>query len=158
MKTRRSSRVIALLFVLATVSVGMLAAGTAGAASDPSDQFANLKPIKAPNPCKNDPGVTDTEIKVGTITPQSGPLGAFYGPTIEGIKARIAKANAEGELGKRKITLVNLDDKGDTSQNVTSAQQLVEEDKVFGIITETPAGDASGDYLHSQNVPVVGWQ
>ena len=32
---------------------------------------------------------------------------------------------------KRKITLVNVDDAGDAARNVTAAQQLVEEDKVF---------------------------
>ncbi|MGZ4680042.1 MAG: ABC transporter substrate-binding protein, partial [Ilumatobacteraceae bacterium] len=58
----------------------------------------------------------------------------------------------------RKIELVNVDDAGDPARNVTAAQQLVEEDKVFGIITETAAGDASGQYLHDQAVPVVGWQ
>ena len=158
MKKRRLRRVVALLFVLATVTVGLVAAGPAGAASDPSDQFANLKPIKAPSPCPNTDGVSADEIKVGTIGTTSGTLAAFYGSIIDGVKARIAQANAEGELGKRKITLVNADDAGDTSRNVTAAQQLVESDKVFGIISNTPAGDASGQYLNSQKVPVVGWQ
>ena len=81
MKARRLSRVVAGLCVLATASVGILATGTAGAASDPSDQFDNLKPIKAPSPCKNDPGVSDSEIKIGTITPTSGPFALFYAQT-----------------------------------------------------------------------------
>jgi branched-chain amino acid transport system substrate-binding protein len=157
MTVRRWSRAIAGLCVVALASIGLLATGVAGAA-DSGTQFDNLKPIKAPSPCKNDPGVSDTEIKVGTIGTTSGALAPFYGSIIEGTKARIAKANAEGELGDRKITLVNVDDAGDTSRNVTAAQQLVEEDKVFGIITNTPAGDASGQYLHDQKVPVVGWQ
>jgi branched-chain amino acid transport system substrate-binding protein len=158
MKARRLTRVVTGLCVLAIGSVGILATGTAGAATDPSDQFANLKPIKAPNPCKDDPGVSDSEIKVGTIIPSSGPLALFYAQTIDGIKARVAQANAEGELGKRKITLVSVDDTGDPARNVTGAQQLVEQDKVFGIITESNAGDASGQYLNEQKVPVVGWQ
>ncbi len=158
MKARRLSRVVAGLCVLAIASVGILATGTAGAASDPSDQFANLKPIKAPNPCKNDPGVTDSEIKIGTIVPTSGPFALFYASSLDGIKARIAEANASGELGNRKITLVNVDDAGDAARNVTAAQQLAEDDKVFGIITESNAGDASGEYLHGQKMPVVGWQ
>jgi branched-chain amino acid transport system substrate-binding protein len=158
MKTRRLSRVIALLSVLATVSIGMLAVGTAGAASDPSDQFDKLKPIKAPNPCKNDTGVTDSEIKIGSIIPTSGPFAVFYGNTLDGLNARFAKANETGELGKRKISVVNVDDGGDAARNVTAAQQLAEDDKVFAVITETPAGDASGQYLNEQKMPVVGWQ
>ncbi len=158
MKARRWTRAIAGLCVLGTVCVGMVASGVAGAASDPSAQFNNLKPIKAPNPCKNDPGITDTEIKVGTIIPTSGPFAPTYSPTLAGLQARIAKANATGELGDRKITLVNVDDAGDAARNVTAAQQLVESDKVFTVVTESPAGDASGQYLHDQKIPVVGWQ
>lgn len=157
MKARRWVRAIAGVSVLAAASVGLLATGTAGAA-DSSTQFDNLKPLKAPSPCKNDTGVTDSSIKVGTIVPTSGPFALFYSQTLDGIKARIAQANAEGELGKRKIELVNADDAGDAARNTTAAQQLAEEDKVFGIITESNAGDASGQYLNGQKMPVVGWQ
>ncbi len=157
MKAHRWVRAVAGISVLAAASVGLLATGAAGA-SDPSAQFDKLKPIKAPSPCKNDTGVDDSTIKVGTIIPTSGPQALSFAATLDGIKARIAQANAEGELGDRKIELVNVDDAGDPARNVTAAQQLVEQDKVFGIITETAAGDASGQYLHDQNVPVVGWQ
>ena len=77
---------------------------------------------------------------------------------MDGIKARVAKANAEGELGDRKISLVSVDDGGDAARNVTAAQQLVEDDKVFAIMENSNAGDASGEYLNEQKVPVVGWQ
>ena len=117
--------------VLAAASVGLLATGVAGAADDSSTQFDNLKPIKAPNPCKNDTGVDDSTIKVGTIIPTSGPFALFYAQALDGIKARVAEANAEGELGKRKIELVNVDDAGDAARNITAAQQLAEQDKVF---------------------------
>jgi branched-chain amino acid transport system substrate-binding protein len=157
MKARRWVRSVAGISILAAVSVGLLTTGTAGAA-DSSTQFDNLKPIKAPNPCKNDTGVSDDTIKIGTIVPTSGPFAAFYGQSLDGIKARIAQANAEAELGKRKIELVNVDDAGDAARNVTAAQQLAEEDKVFAVLTESNAGDASGEYLHDQKIPVVGWQ
>ena len=158
MKARRWARAVAGVAVLATASVGLLTTGVAGAASDSSTQFDNLKPIKAPSPCKNDTGVDDSTIKVGTIVPTSGPFALFYAQALDGTKARIAQANAEGELGKRKIELVNVDDAGDAARNVTAAQQLAEQDKVFGIISNTNAGDASGEYLHGQKMPVVGWQ
>src|SRR5262249_31447629 len=112
MKARRWVRAVAGASVLAAASVGLLTVGTAGAA-DSGTQFDNLKPIKAPSPCKNDTGVTDDTIKVGTIVPTSGPFALFYAQTLDGIKARIAQANEEGELGDRKIELVNVDDAGD---------------------------------------------
>ena len=95
MKARRLSRVVAGLCVLATASVGILATGTAGAASDPSDQFDNLKPIKAPSPCKNDPGVTDTEIKIGTIIADVGALRAV-------LRAGARRHQGPGREGQRR--------------------------------------------------------
>jgi branched-chain amino acid transport system substrate-binding protein len=77
---------------------------------------------------------------------------------LDGIKARFAKANAEGELGNRKLTLVNEDDAADPARNVTAAQKLVEEEKVFAVMPESAAGDASGKYLFDQGIPAVGWQ
>jgi branched-chain amino acid transport system substrate-binding protein len=161
MKARRWVRAVACTSVIAAASVGLLAQGTAGAADSGSDsetQFDNLKPIKAPKPCKNDTGVSSDTIKVGAIVPTSGPFALFYSQALDGTKARIAQANADGELGNRKIELVSVDDAGDAARNVTAAQQLAEEDKVFGIISNTNAGDASGQYLHEQGMPVVGWQ
>jgi branched-chain amino acid transport system substrate-binding protein len=160
MNARHWVRVVAGAAALAAASMGVLTtAGSAGAADSSGNQFSNLKPIKPPSNCPSDKdGVSNDEIKVGVIVPTSGPLALFYADAAAGTRARIAQANADGELGKRKITLVQVDDAGDTSRNVTSAQQLVEQDKVFGIITNTPAGDASGQYLHEQGIPVVGWQ
>ena len=157
MKRRRFARIVVGLCAAAMVTVGLGVSGAAGAASNPADQFKNLKQIKPPSPCKNDPGITDTEIKLGSIVPTSGPS-ATFSSILDGIKARFAKANAEGELGKRKITLVNEDDAADTARNVTAAQQLVEQEKVFAILPESGAGDASGQYLHDQGIPAVGWQ
>ena len=92
MKAHRWVRAIAGLSVLAAANVGLLATGVAGAADDSSTQFDNLKPIKAPNPCKNDTGVDESTIKVGTIVPTSGPFALFYAQALDGIKARIAQA------------------------------------------------------------------
>ena len=53
---------------------------------------------------------------------------------------------------------MNEDDGADTARNVTAAQQLVEQEKVFAVLPESAAGDASGKYLHDQGIPAVGWQ
>jgi len=89
MKERRWGRAIAGLCILATISVGVATSGAAGAASDAAGgtasdtsgtQFSKLKPIKAPNPCKNDPGVSDSEIKIGSVIPTSGPASVSFSP------------------------------------------------------------------------------
>ncbi len=51
--------------------------------------------------CENDPGVNDTEIRVGAIIPSSGPSATSFAAARDGIEARFAKANAEGEGGDR---------------------------------------------------------
>ena len=130
MKRRRFARIVVGVSAAALVTVGLGISGASGVTPNPADEFKNLKEIKPPNPCKNDPGITDTEIKLGSIVPTSGPAATLSG-ILDGIKARFAKANAEGETGKRKLVLVNEDDGADTARNVTAAQKLVEEEKVF---------------------------
>ena len=156
MAGRRSLRVVfGILLAFTLVCVG----GPAGAAKSDGtkNQFKNLKPVKEPSPCKNDPGVSGSEIKVGGILPLSGPSAPSFGAAKDGIEARIQKANAEGELGDRKLTFDAVDDQNDAAKNVTAAQQLVEQDNVFGIIEDSPAADASAKYLNGKGVPVAGW-
>ena len=157
MKARRRIRVAAATCVVAIAAVG-LGAGVASAQQiDPA--VKNVKKVTAPKKCPSIPGVTDTEIKVGTIAPMTGPSSGsgFFPNIIEGVKARFDAANASNELGK-KLTLVSEDDKGDTAQNTAAAQKLVEQDKFYGIITESAAGGASAPYLNQKKIPVVGWQ
>lgn len=127
------------------------------AAAGETDRFADLERIEAPNPCVNDPGVSDTEIKIGTIAIESGPSATSFAPALDGIKARIEKANQEGELGDRTITLVTRDDTGDQTRNAEVARDLVEQVGVFGIIETSNASAGSAEYLNEQGIPVAGW-
>jgi branched-chain amino acid transport system substrate-binding protein len=150
---------LAIVTALALGSTGLIS-GTASAASGGgggSGQFQNLKPIKAPSPCTNDPGVSNTEIKVGAILPQSGPSAPSFSDSEKGMRARIDMANSSGELGNRKITLTVADDAGDPARNVTAAQKLVEQDNVFGILENSLSADASAKYLNQKGIPVTGW-
>jgi len=162
MKGRRFARFVAGTCAVAAMAVGLGTTGVASAAkgSGSSNQFANLKKIPEPSPCKNDQGVTDTEIKIGGIYPQSGPLGAsgFFQQIIDGANVRFQVANANKELGNRKINFIPKDDAGDNSRNVSTATDLTEQDKVFAILAESANGDASAQYLNSKGMPVVGWQ
>lgn len=128
-----------------------------GGGAEETDQFADLERVEAPNPCVNDPGVGDTEIRVGTIAVESGPSATSFGPALDGIKARIEKANEERELGDRTITLVTRDDTGDQTRNAEVARDLVEQEGVFAIIEASNASAGSAEYLNEQGVPVAGW-
>jgi branched-chain amino acid transport system substrate-binding protein len=147
--------VIAVALVLGTTGLATAPAGAASGGG--SGKFSNLKPIKAPSPCTNDPGVSDNQINVGAILPQTGPDAQSFAASEDGMRARIDLANSSGELGKRKINLTVADDTGDPARNVTVAQQLVEQNSVFGIIENSLAADASAKYLNQKGVPVTGW-
>ncbi|MCJ7671987.1 MAG: ABC transporter substrate-binding protein [Acidimicrobiia bacterium] len=144
----RKPSAAALVVVLAFAGT-IFAAGTASA-SAPTGVASAAK-------CTNDTGVTDTEIKVGAIIPTSGPSATSFAAAQDGIKARFAKANAESELGKRKLVLDVADDAADPARNLTAAQQLVEQNGDFGVISVTNASDSSGAYLNQQKIPVTGW-
>ena len=57
----------------------------------------------------------------------------------------------------RKITLVVRDDAADQTRNAEGARDLVERQKVFGIIEDTSKSNGSAKYLNEQGVPVAGW-
>ena len=136
--------------VLALGGGGSLFTASAAAAQRPAVPHAQ-------GSCKNGPGVSDTGIKVGGIIPTSGPGASSFAAAQDGIEARFAKANAEGELGKRKLTFVVADDAADPARNLTAAQDLVEQQDVFGAISVTNAADSSAPYLNKQGIPVTGW-
>jgi branched-chain amino acid transport system substrate-binding protein len=114
-------------------------------------------PAGSSGSCKNDPGVGNEEVKAGVILPKSGPQAQSFSDALNGIQARVDKANAEQETGRRKITLVDVDDVGENARNLTAAQQLVQQDGVFGIIEVSAAAQGGAKFLNQQGVPVVGW-
>lgn len=170
MNNHRQSRVRLLALVLAAVAVlgascsndsGTTSTKSPGGTDDKggvaSGPFADLKKIAAPQPCVLDTGVTDAEIKVGTLLPQSGPEAIQFASGLAGIKARFEQANQEGELGSHKLVLKEVDDAGDVARNGEGARQLAESDKVFGVIEMSTKADGSAQYLDDKGVPVTGW-
>ncbi len=134
------------LTVAMLVATGIVATSAAAPAA-PHSQKA----------CTSDPGITDSEIKVGAIIPTSGPSASSFSASLDGIQARFAKANAEGEVGDRTLVLDVEDDGADPARNLSAAQQLIEQDDVFGVISVTTASDSSGAYFEQQGIPVTGW-
>src|SRR5438132_4848299 len=79
---------------------------------------------------KYDPGVTDTEIKIGNIMPYSGPVSAYsvIGRTEA---AYFRKINAEGGIGGRRINFISYDDASSPPKAVEQARTLAESDEVL---------------------------
>jgi branched-chain amino acid transport system substrate-binding protein len=79
-----------------------------------------------------DPGVSDTEIKIGQTMMYSGPL-SVYGQIGKAEQAYFAKINAEGGINRRKVNLISLDDAYVPPKALEQTRRLVEEDGVFFI-------------------------
>src|SRR4029077_1247989 len=79
---------------------------------------------------KYDPGVTDTEIKIGNIMPYSGPASA-YGTIGRTEAAYFRRINAAGGINRRKINFISYDEAYSPPKAVEQARRLVESDEVL---------------------------
>jgi ABC-type branched-subunit amino acid transport system substrate-binding protein len=103
---------------------------------------------------KYNTGATDTEIKIGSILPYSGPASA-YGVIGKTEAAYFKKINAEGGINGRKIKFISYDDAYSPPKTVEQARKLVESDEVLLIFG--PLGTASNStiqkYMNEKKVP-----
>jgi branched-chain amino acid transport system substrate-binding protein len=101
-----------------------------------------------------DPGVSDTEIRIGNINPYSGPASA-YGTIGRTITAYFNKINAEGGVNGRKITFISYDDAYSPPKTVEQARKLVESDEVLLIFQSlgTAQNSAIERYMNAKGVP-----
>lgn len=102
---------------------------------------------------KSDPGVTDTEIRVGLDSPLSGFLG-FAGNEIAGaVDSYFKMVNDSGGINGRKLKLIAYDDHGDQSQMLANLRRLYENDKVIAFIPFQAVG--AEDYISRNRIPTL---
>ena len=104
----------------------------------------------------SDPGITDTEVKLGGSYPFSGPASA-YRLIADGAKAHFEFVNAKGGVGGRKIAFQTLDDAYEPPKAVQNARRLIEQEQVFALFNTlgTPNNLAIWDYTNERKVPQV---
>ncbi|MFH0298143.1 ABC transporter substrate-binding protein [Bradyrhizobium sp. 31Argb] len=100
------------------------------------------------------PGVTDTEIKLGTTAPYSGPASG-YGVYGQAQTAYFQMVNDNGGINGRKINLVSLDNAFSPPKAVEQTRKLVESEEVFAIagFLGTATNAAVQKYLNAKKVP-----
>jgi branched-chain amino acid transport system substrate-binding protein len=100
------------------------------------------------------PGVTDTEIKLGTTAPFSGPASA-YAASAMSATAYFAMINDQGGVNGRKINYVALDDAYTPPKTVEQMRRLIESDEVLFLVN--PVGTATNmavvKYINQKKVP-----
>jgi branched-chain amino acid transport system substrate-binding protein len=100
------------------------------------------------------PGVTATEIKIGSTTSLSGPVSAL------GVQARCQDAyfrmiNEQGGVGGRQIRYIYYDDAFNPAKTVEQVRRLIESDNVaflFNMLGTAP-NSAVVKYINAQKVP-----
>jgi branched-chain amino acid transport system substrate-binding protein len=113
-------------------------------------------PAETPTEVTPDPGITDTEIILGSHFALSGTYGAAYAPVIAGTKAYFNYVNAEeGGVCGRQIVFKIEDDQYDPAHAVEATRKLVEDDEVFAMVANlgTAAHSAVWEYLNEEGIP-----
>jgi branched-chain amino acid transport system substrate-binding protein len=100
------------------------------------------------------PGVTDTEIKIGTTTPYSGPASAYAAGAVSAT-AFFAMINEQGGVNGRKINYISLDDAYSPPKTVEQIRRLIESEEVLFLVN--PVGTATNmavvKYINQKRVP-----
>jgi branched-chain amino acid transport system substrate-binding protein len=91
---------------------------------------------------QSSPGVSKTEVVVGSIQDLSGPLVSFGKPVRDGMVMRVEEANAAGGVHGRKIKLVVEDSGYDTKKAVLAGDKLVNSNKAFAVVGTLGAAPA----------------
>jgi branched-chain amino acid transport system substrate-binding protein len=90
-----------------------------------------------------EPGVTDTEVKIGMWTPLSGPVSLLGQSARDGVRVWAKEINDRGGIHGRKINLIVYDDAASPQEAQTAIRRLLNQDEVFMLI----AGSVSGSTL-----------
>jgi branched-chain amino acid transport system substrate-binding protein len=131
--------------ILSLMAAGLVVAGCSNAKEEASTATPG-GPV---------PGVTDTEILLGTHMPLSQSPAASWGVVADGMKAYFEYVNSQGGVYGRKIKLIVGDDHYAAPDAVEVVRKLVEQDGVFAIVGGL--GDSTHlavmDYIAEKGVP-----
>jgi len=141
----RSTRVLAVLAVVALVSAAAWSMGASAAVR------------RAPSGQTD--GVTATEIRVGGVGGYStNPVGLPYHDINDGVNAYFAMINSQGGVNGRQLKLVKIrDDASQPIKNLLQTRALVEEDHVFAVMPVATINFSGARYLTKKGVPSFGY-
>jgi branched-chain amino acid transport system substrate-binding protein len=139
--------------MISALIIFMLAACSGGASTTSS---SSTKANKEKTSTKLAQGVTDDEILIGHLGPQTGPI-AVYDLVRKGIESYFNYINENGGVNGRKLKLVAYDDQYQPAKSVQLAKRLVEDDKVFAMVGNvgTAPNLAIKDYVVETGIPMV---
>ncbi len=104
-----------------------------------------------------DPGVSKTEIVIGTTTPQTGPASPGYKDIAPASLAYFNYLNSKGGINGRKVKFVIKDDAYNPAQTKKVTSELILSDKVFAIFSAlgTPTHSSVVADVNRRGIPDV---
>jgi ABC-type branched-subunit amino acid transport system substrate-binding protein len=144
-------------FLLVAIVVGsLLLLSCGGEEEEVGKTPVGTQPAGAGTPgAEKVPGVTDTEILLGTHMPISQTPAAAYAPIADGMRAYFEYVNSQGGIYGRKIKFLVGDDHFNPADAVEVVRKLVEQDGIFAMVGSL--GDAPHaavyKYLEENGVP-----
>jgi branched-chain amino acid transport system substrate-binding protein len=109
-------------------------------------------------PAKAQSTIAGTPILFGQPAALDGPAAALGTGMRDGIRAAFVQANRDGGINGRPLELISRDDGYDPDRSIAVTGQLLDEDKVFGIIgpVGTPTSEAILPIAATRGVPFIG--
>jgi ABC-type branched-subunit amino acid transport system substrate-binding protein len=101
------------------------------------------------------PGVSNTEIHVGSITSRTNPVGGDNGILDDGIKAYFDVVNSKGGIWGRKLKLTSERD-DQTGNNQSETQAMLSQDNVYAVF-EAVLLFTGAPLLAQAGIPTFGW-
>jgi len=104
-----------------------------------------------------DPGVTDTKIVLGSVTPVSGPPSLLGKAHMAALRVWEQDVNARGGINGRKVEIRQDDDGYVPQRAVQGVKRLVEVEGIFGLIGTSGSAmlQAMLPYINEQHLPTI---
>jgi ABC-type branched-subunit amino acid transport system substrate-binding protein len=117
---------------------------------------ASTSTAAAAAPTVNNTAASGAPIKLGLLTSMTGVSSSSFNTVYQGVEARIGLQNAEGGVDGHKLTYVVADDTSSGPGAVAAAQQLIEQDHVYGIMDASAFFSAAAETTTQAGIPVTG--
>jgi ABC-type branched-subunit amino acid transport system substrate-binding protein len=140
--------------VVLAVTIG---AGLGGSVAGAADSSTTTTEPAGGWPKVNQPGVTDTEIRVSGVASTTNPLGGLYGSSFDGVQAYFDMVNKQGGIYGRKLVQVKRHD-DQIGQNAREVEAILDQDNVFAVLPiATIAAFSGAPKLQEAKIPTFGW-
>jgi len=102
--------------------------------------------------------VSDDEVRLGVLASLTTPSGPGFTGFDVGFEARLERANDEGGVAGRDLTVAEVyDDAGDVARNLDSARAAVQTDNLFALgVVSSAFQPQSSDLLSESEMPFIG--